>query len=398
MKILMVNDNDPCATIGGSERYLVDATHALEATGHEVHWFVLGVDGASTTPRGRRRRTVFPVPPASRPRWIARHVCFYPRLYRALGNRIAEIRPDVVHLHNNYRHPITILAAMRRVPVVQTVHDYCAAYPTAHCVHEPSCAERSVWVALRHGCVNWRLLATEGWLLYGRRLIDRRLVDRFIAPSRNLAGRLERAGHAKVRHLHNFRSLPCAEPAPPPASQVLLYVGQLIAHKGVDVLLGAYEKVLRQVPGAALWLVGGGPGEDSLKASVAERGLHGVRFLGTRPAADLAAIYTEARAVVIPSLWLENAPLVAIEATAHGRAIVASRVGGLPELVQHGETGYLCPRGDTNDLAGRLRDLLSDRSLAARLGAAGYRRFAHLRNPDRHVLGLVDIYREVLAR
>ena len=406
MKILMINDHDPDAVVGGSERYIADLTRALEADGHEVHWFVLGsnssgeVDTSAAKPSGPTSPLLRPRPgkrvfrPGRANRWVSilRRVAFYPALDHELAGCIACVRPDVVHLHNNYRYPFTILAAMRGHRVVQTVHDYCAIYPTAHCSRERSCAGRSVFAALRHGCLTWKLLATEALLIYGRRFIDRRVVDAFIAPSRNLATHLERMGHANVSYIPNLRALPQAEPAPVPDAQVVLYVGRLAEHKGVATLLAAFARVAGEVPRASLWLVGDGPAFDDLKTATIEHGLCRVRLLGPRSPDELASIYRQARVVVLPSLWLENAPLVAIEASAYRRAIVASRVGGLPELVEHGRTGLLFDRGDIAGLADTLRLLLTDQALAEELGAAGHDRLAELRSPGQHLERLLAVY------
>ena len=402
----MINDQDPDAVVGGSEHYLAEATEALEADGHEVHWFVLGADSAAhpgagaTKPAGRSSTLLRPGPgkrvfrPGRANRWVAilRRVAFYPALHRELAECVACVRPDVVHLHNNHRYPFTILAATRGHRLVQTVHDYCAIYPTAHCSRERSCAGRSVFAALRHGCLTWKLLATEACLLYGRRFLDRRLVDAFIAPSRNLAAHLERMGHANVVHVPNLRLPTQAEPTPAPDRQVVLYVGSLVEHKGVATLLAAFARLAGKMPQASLWLVGDGAAVDDLKAATAAYGLCNVRFLGQRAPDELAGIYRQARAVVLPSLWLENAPLVAIEASAYGRAVVASRVGGLPELVEDGRTGFLFDRGDVAGLADRLRLVLADRALAAELGAAGYERLAEHRSPALHVERLLAVY------
>lgn len=404
MKILMINDNDPDAVAGGSEHYIADLTRTLETDGHEVHWFVLvsdpSGDGAHATRpghladpacRARPGKRVFR--PGRANRWVSilRRVAFYAALHGELADCLARVRPDVVHLHNNYRYAFTILAAVRRHRVVQTVHDYCAIYPTAYCSRERSCAGRSVFAALRHGCLTWKLLATEACLLYGRRFLDRRFVHAFIAPSRNLATHLERMGHANVYHVPNLRLLPHAEPAPADG-QVVLYVGGLVEHKGVATLLAAFARLAGDVPQASLWLVGDGLAVNDLKAAAVEYGLCRVRFLGQRSPDELAGIYRQARAVVLPSLWLENAPLVAIEAAAYGRAVVASRVGGLPELVEDGRTGFLFDRGDIDGLAQRLRLLLTDHALAGELGAAGRERFAELRSPGQHLERLLAVY------
>ena len=398
MKVLMVNDNDPDAVVGGSEHYMADLTHVLEADGHEVYWFVLArgcfplAQGSTPVSRERPRSHVFRDAAANR--WVAicRRVIFYRGLHRELADCIARLQPDVVHLHNNYRYPASVLIAARGHRIVQTVHDYCAMYPTAHCSRQRSCAGRSVFVALGHGCLTWKLLATEFLLLYGRRFLDRRLVDAFIAPSRDLAVHLDRMGYARIRQVPNFRLLPASEATPPADAQVVLYVGALIAHKGAAVLLDAFAELVGDVPEATLWFVGDGPDAADLKSSARARKLCGVRFLGRRSPDELARFYRHARVVVIPSLWLENAPLVAIEAAAYGRAVVASRVGGLPELVKDGKTGFLFDRGDSAGLAESLRLLLTDPSLAQTLGAAAREQFAQRRSPAAHLEQILAVY------
>ena len=388
MKILMVNDHRPEDVLGGTERYILDVSAALEERGHDVHLFAMSDTGAETTPL----RRIFHARARNLLALYLKRTFFYPALYRALREYVGELQPEVVHLHNNYRHAITVNLALRGHRVVQTVHDYTALYPTAFCAKERSCAGRSPLVAVRHGCLNWKVFLAAGWLLYNRRFLDRRIVQRFIAPSRDLAGHLEKRGYRDVHHLPNFTSTPVSPDEPLPDKPVVLYVGSLIAHKGVDVLLRAFARVVGEVEDAALWLVGSGPDEDRLREMAAELGLSGVRFLGHQDHEALGRFYKAARVVVIPSLWLENAPLVAYEAMAHRRPVVASAVGGLPELIEDGHTGRLCTRKDANDLAQKLPDLLLDPELAHAMGTKGVRRLRDLGNLDSHVHQLCRAY------
>lgn len=388
MKILMVNDHRPEEVLGGTERYILDVTAALEERGHQVHLFAMSDTRAETTPA----RRIFHVRARNLLALYLKRTFFYPALYRALRSWVRETQPDIIHLHNNYRCAVTVNLALRGRRVVQTVHDYTALYPTSFCAKERSCAGRSPLMALRHGCLNWKVFFAAGWLLYNRRFLDRRIVRRFIAPSRDLAGHLERRGYRDVHHLPNFTSVPIAPDEPLPEKPVILYVGSLIAHKGVDVLLRAFSKVARDVPEAALWLVGSGPDEERLRGLVEEMELSSVRFLGHHDHEALGRFYRAARVVVIPSLWLENAPLVAYEAMAHGRAIVASAVGGLPELVDDDDNGYLFVRGDVAALTARLEPVLGDAGLAARLGARGRQRLGVLGNHGVHVNKLQQVY------
>ncbi len=116
-------------------------------------------------------------------------------------------------------------------------------------------------------------------------------------------------------------------------------------------------------------VVGDGERGDELKAEVARLGLDDqVRFLGWR--ADLERIYRASDAVALTSRN-EGSPVALIEAMAAGCSVVSTRVGGVPDVVTHGETGLLVEMDDAAGLAEALRRLACDRALAARLGAAG---------------------------
>ena len=364
----MVNDYDPVDTVGGTERYISHLSQALENVGHDVHLFALGKEGACEA-----RREVLVVADIE-PTW--RHVChvfFYRRLYLALRASVLRLRPDVVHLHNNNRFVLTVLLATRGCRVVQTVHDYCGLYPTAFCARVPSCATGSIFDGIRHGCMNWKLALTEGWLLYNRPLVDRLFVDHFIAPSRDLGDHLKSAGHRQVTYLPNLIDVVAHGSAdmPPARERLVLYVGSLVEHKGIDVLLHAHRLVQDLFPDATLWVVGTGPDEDRLRRLSNSLTLRNVTFWGHQTVSELGRCYRRASVVVIPSLWLENAPLVAYEAMAYGRALLVTNTAGLAELVLPGKTGFVFERGDSAELAQRLGDILADPVIAAKFGDAG---------------------------
>ena len=389
MKVLMVNDSDPAETIGGTERYMVDVTEALECAGHEVHTFTLSTRGSHV--RGHKRVFGFEDP---EPRWRhLGHVFFHLSLYAALRACVVKLQPDVVHLHNNYRFAISVLLAIRGCRVVQTVHDYCGIYPTAYCHHPKSCATASLGTAIRHGCMNWKLLVTEGWLLYNRRFIDRHFVNAFLAPSRDLYLRLMNAGQRNVTHLPNLVHASALAAIGPRTEhkRVVLYVGILAKHKGVEILVKAAQQLQERFEDLALWIVGSGPEEANLKRLADMLELRNVTFWGHQDRAAVANCYERAEVVVIPSLWLENAPLVAYEAMAHGRALVVSDTGGLPELVAHGESGFVFRRGDVVDLGRKLGDAFAARSTAD-FGRAGRELLMGLGGTERHIERLTAIY------
>jgi glycosyltransferase involved in cell wall biosynthesis len=159
-------------------------------------------------------------------------------------------------------------------------------------------------------------------------------------------------------------------PAEPTATQRLLYLGVLAPLKRPLDLLLAHAELRRELPGLETILCG--RVEDaayarSMRRAVAERGIGGVRFLDAAPRARTTELLGQAAVVVLPSAQ-ENAPMVLAEAMAMGIPVVATTVGGIPELVAHGETGLLYAPGDVAALTGHLRRLLLDPALRARLG------------------------------
>jgi glycosyltransferase involved in cell wall biosynthesis len=204
-----------------------------------------------------------------------------------------------------------------------------------------------------------------------------RLFDRFLMVSRWSADLLG-APPERTRVIYGGVDPERFTPDPAASRDGVLFVGRLTPHKGVDRLLRALP------PGAALRVAGSAghdpdPPErdypDLLRGLAAGRR---VEFLGAVPDAVLPDLYREAAVLALPSVERtcygrrvaapELLGLAAIEAMASGTPVVASRVGGLAEVVVDGETGFLVEPGDVEALRDRLARLLSDRRLAARLG------------------------------
>jgi glycosyltransferase involved in cell wall biosynthesis/4-amino-4-deoxy-L-arabinose transferase-like glycosyltransferase len=172
--------------------------------------------------------------------------------------------------------------------------------------------------------------------------------------------------------------------APPSCCRDVLFVGTLAPIKGLHVLVEAFARVQSRIQPARLIVRGGtaedGPYRASIDTLIRERGLSSVvTFVDALPDQDLAMLMSRARVVVVPSLS-EGLSRVAIEAMLTGTPVIASRVGGLPEVVHDGENGYLVPARDVDALAAALVRAFEDegidamglraRSAAARLSRA----------------------------
>jgi glycosyltransferase involved in cell wall biosynthesis len=171
-------------------------------------------------------------------------------------------------------------------------------------------------------------------------------------------------------------------------------VGRLAPQKGQRYLLEAIQKMAAAGEDAALVLVGEGPLLGSLKAQVAASGLERrVFFAGFRP--EVRDLMPEFDVFALPSLW-EGFGLVLLEAMAAGRAIVASRVSAIPEVVEDGVTGFLVPPGDSDALAEALVTLRRDGVKRERLGIAGAERLRRQFTLERMVERTIEVYRAVL--
>jgi glycosyltransferase involved in cell wall biosynthesis/O-antigen/teichoic acid export membrane protein len=176
----------------------------------------------------------------------------------------------------------------------------------------------------------------------------------------------------------------------------VVILANLIAYKGHDVALTAFAQVRASMPAleARLQLAGAGPEEGRLRARARELGIGSdVEFLGS--VADVSAPLADCAFTVLPSLT-EGMPNAVLESLAHGRAVVASAVGGVPEILEHGG-GVLVPPGDPEALADAMRALLADPAMAARLGAEGRVLVHNLFGTERMVQETLRLYRGLLS-
>jgi glycosyltransferase involved in cell wall biosynthesis len=208
-------------------------------------------------------------------------------------------------------------------------------------------------------------------------------MDQLIAVSRMIERKLVTEGRttAPVRRIYNGvdlsrydQTVPCCtlpeDYGLEPGSKIVGVVARLEPEKGHPTLLEAWPAVLRSVPGAYLLLVGEGSRREALEAQARElRIAHRVVFTGRRD--DVPAVTAALDVAVLPS-YREAQGLSILEAMALSRPVVASNVGGIPEMIVDGETGLLVPPRDPDALAAAITRLLTDHPFADTIGRAGH--------------------------
>jgi len=201
-----------------------------------------------------------------------------------------------------------------------------------------------------------------------------RRADRIRPVSGVLADRAREAGFAgpidRYVAFSDYSSFLDAPLAPMPDAANALFVGVLENYKAVDVLLDAWPLVLRQLPAARLTMVGGGSLRDSLAARIRDDGLEtSVTMMAPVPRSELVALMDGSSCLVLPSRS-EGLARIVLEVMARARPVVASRVGGIEEVLEDGVDGRLVEMEDVEGLAAALVDVLGDPGRAAAMGAA----------------------------
>ena len=274
----------------------------------------------------------------------------------ALAAHLAEVRPDIVHAHMFRAETVATRAVLalaeighRRPYLVSTVH-------SSRVRHE-----------------------TDKDVL--RELTPH--MDRLIAVSRAIEQKIRDEGRDTVPvtliyngvdlERYDHQEACCTLPEEygmEPGSQIVGVVARLEPEKGHPTLVEAWPKVLRAVPDSYLLIVGEGSRRDALEAQARElRIAHRVVFTGRRD--DVPAVTAALDVAVLPS-YREAQGLTILEAMALSRPVVASDVGGIPEMIEDGKTGLLVPPRDADALAAAIVRLLTNHPLADTLGRAGH--------------------------
>ncbi len=283
---------------------------------------------------------------------------------RSVGALLDTMRPDVAHVHSIMHHltaSVVLELRKRGIPIVWTLHDYKAVCPTTRLLRDgapcEACSGGRFFNATRYRCKRDSLAASalttvelhlhRLWSVYEE-------ADLLIAPSQFLRDKVVEMGlrPRRIEVLPNFVESSTYEPQCDDEGYVL-YVGRLSHEKGLPTLIEAAG----QVPSVELRIAGTGELEGELRERCTREGWRNVRFEGFVGGSDLVDLYRGARALLIPSEWYENCPMVVLEAYAFGKPVIGSRLGGLIDLVEDGVTGALIEPGVVSAWSTALRSV-----------------------------------------
>lgn len=356
MRVLHVNDHQPGPGVGGAEIYLARLVEAQRTLGHDV-----AVLAADHERQGLGRALDL---------WD-------PRALRRLRARVAELRPDVVHLHNVTRELSPAVLRPTGVATVMTFHDMRLLGGSEHKLPHPRAVAGRLWVDP-----------------VVRRLAGR--LDAVTGVSDVVTSALRDAGLPHPTTL----PVPVGEPTetllPVQQCHDVVFAGRLSRDKGAHVLVAAFALVADRHPAARLVLAGDGPERAQLEAARGPR----VELVGRLTPEEVSALMGRARVVVVPSLPAlrrEGSSLTAVEAARHARPVVGSDDPAVAEVaVRVG--GAVVPAGDVQALARQLDVWLGDGEAAAEAGRQAAQAAAAVHDPARVAERADAVYRAALAR
>ena len=382
MKILVIHNK--YKQRGGEDAVVENETGLLRAAGHEVFHLVVSNDSIIGL-RGEFRAAV--------------NTVYSFRSRSATDDVVSRCKPDIVHVHNFFpmlSPSIFYACKARNVPTIMTLHNFRLLCANGLLLRDGEPCEKCVtggvgWGVI-HKCYRSSRIgsAVVATMIAAHQRVGtwNEVVTRFIALTDFSRSRFARANFPveKISVKPNFIHDPNLFSRAQDRSGVV-FCGRLSKEKGVDVLLDAWKNI-----DAELTVIGDGPMADELRS----RNLANVRFLGQINPESVHLALRSARALVVPSLWYENFPLVVVEAMAVGTPVIASRLGALSEIVRNGETGLLFAPGNVADLTRIVQMALGHASLLPNLGQGARRFYERYLTPRENLRILEEVYTEAL--
>ncbi|MEW5822011.1 MAG: glycosyltransferase [Cyanobacteriota bacterium] len=317
---------------------------------------------------------------------------------------VNKIKPDIAHLHNiDYHLSPSVLKCLYKnnIPVVITLHDTRLICPggtlqyksTSFC-NDLLCLKGNPLHCIVNRCkenslTKSTLVSLENIYRKYYNLYD--YVSLFICPSQALADLLVRSGvkSSKIKVINNFV----------PDSLVLqdfnndnnnyfLYTGRLTSYKGIYTLIS----VFKELPDISLHIVGKGEEEHNIRNIIDSEALSNIHIQGFKTGKALEEEYINSIATIIPSEWFENFPLSVLESFSHGKAVIGSNLGGIPEIIDNDINGIIINYGDIVQLKSSILKLYQNRTLAKELGKNARNKYERCYTPDLYLSRLIEAF------
>lgn len=403
MKILRINSISTFT--GGVETYISNIDRMLTELGHQS--MVITFNAGEGLPKSdidiEIRSTNNPM---SR---FFRDLIPSENLVNFLNKQYLEFSPDLIHLHH-IRIGFSSLEkflTLTRVPVVFTAHDALLVCPLSTLV-KPGSEICEGGTGIRCGLTGCRIqghLTYEILLARSIQRIYRKHIKAFLCPSYSIFNYLDNNGFRPVVHLPSFSNFPKSALEKEPNYERILeqksigYIGRLEHYKGIQDLLVAFKMFSGQQPEYTLKVAGIGSFETKLKELSKKLSLtEKVKWLGKIGNKELETFYDSISALVVPSNYWENFPLVAQEALLRGVPTIGTAIGGIPEIIRDSITGRVVSISSPKEIADALTDTISNKEKTLEYMHNGRNFIMNTFSPEKHINGLLKVYNNVMAK
>ncbi|WP_294952871.1 glycosyltransferase family 4 protein [uncultured Eubacterium sp.] len=400
MRILLVNKFHYLR--GGSEKYYFELAQLLKSKGHTVGFFSMKHEENITT--GDAEYFVEEIDLNTGSKLKALDVIYSQENKRLMAKALEEFKPDIVHINNFQRQlSASIIDAIKEknIPIVMTAHDLNPICPASIMLYNgevcDDCITKGYSQCIKKKCVKGSTLKSTLGVMekkyYDIHKVFRK-IDCIISPSEFNKNQLVngKLKYNEIVTLHNFVNE--SERNEYVLGDYAFYLGRLSKEKGILNLIEA----IGDIPDAKLLIAGDGPERERIEAYISEHKLDGrITLLGYQNQDSIHKYITNSRFVVIPSICNENCPYSVLEAMEIGKPIVASRIGGIPELIADGENGYLYKADDINELKEKLMLMLDNDDKVNRFAQKSRELYESYYSPDSYYIELIKIYNKVMS-
>ncbi len=399
---------------GGLESYIFKAKELLEAHGHHIVPFATDYYENDKTQYSKYFCKYYDVSkealanPLKKNLQALINMFFNLEAYRNVRKLIEQTKPDILQGFNiprNLSFSVFKSAKDMGIPTIMRLSDYALLCPCTTAIDwkgevcsEFSCSGLNFSKILRRRCVHNSMAASFlGCLevkiifLFGA---YKKYVDYFIAPSRfirNVFIKHYKIPPKRIFHLPIFIDLPNTS-FPDLDDGFFLYAGRLSKEKGIMTLLQAIKGHEKH----KLIIAGTGPLEWEYKEYSRKNKIKNVEFLGFKKFSELQNLIRRCRAVILPSEWYENSPNIVLEAYSFCKPVIASRIGGIPEIVKNWETGLLFEPKNSDDLSLKISYFATHKKEAVDMGQRARIYVEKELKAEEHYARLMEIYRQAL--
>jgi len=322
--------------------------------------------------------------------------------YEFIRDRCRVFKPDIAHFHNTFfmMTPSVYFACKAEgVPIVQTLHNFRLLCSNGIFFRQgqvcQECVSHSLNRGIKYGCYRHSRILTWGVVnmleKHRARGTWQEEIDLFIALTDFSRARFIEGGLPGEKIFVKPNSIKSDPGARAGMGDYFVYAGRLSEEKGIAVLLEAFKFL----PDQKLIIMGEGPLRVLCEDYIKKGGLQNIRIVGHIDKKDYYEILKKAKALILPSIWYENFPVVIIEAFACGVPVIASRLGSIEQIIVDDLTGLLFNPGDHQDLIQKVRMLSQNNSRAFVWGKEARRTFESKFSSEINYQELVSLYEKV---